>query len=57
MSRRLPLHRRDTEEAPASRRCRASRPRVSDAAMLGLASGALWLAWNCRVHVLGWEKR
>jgi hypothetical protein len=57
MARRLPLHRRDAEEAPAS-------PEVSRllvlgfliAALLGLVGGALWVAWNLfSVHVLGWR--
>jgi hypothetical protein len=56
MARRLPLHRRDEEEAPAS-------PEVSRglvfgfliAALLGLVSGALWVVWNLiRIHLLGW---
>jgi hypothetical protein len=55
MARRMPLHRRDEEEEPAS-------PEVSRglvfgfliAALLGLVSGAVWVVWSLiRIHVLG----
>ena len=54
MARRLPLHRRNAEEEPAS-------PEVSRlllwgfliAAALGLATGTAWVIWNLvRTHVL-----
>lgn len=56
MGRRLPLHRREEEEQPVS-------PELGRlivlgfliAAVLGLATGAVWIAWNLiRIHVLGW---
>ncbi|MCL4849373.1 MAG: hypothetical protein KJ066_22705 [Acidobacteria bacterium] len=54
MARRQPVYRRDDEEAPASRD--VSRLLVWGfliAALLGLATGAVWVAWNLiRVHVL-----
>lgn len=57
MGRRLPLHRRDEEEQPAS-------PDMGRlivlgfliAAVLGLLMGAAWIGWSLiRIHILGWE--
>jgi hypothetical protein len=56
MARRLSPYHRDTEEQPASRE--VSRLLVLGfliAALLGLVTGAAWIAWNLiRIHVLGW---
>jgi hypothetical protein len=56
MGRRLPLHRREEEEQPVSPDVgRLILLGFAIAAVLGVITGAVWVAWNLiRIHVLGW---
>ena len=55
MDRRPQLHRRDVDEQSGVDISRLLVFAFVVAALLGLGTGVVWIAWNLiRIHILGW---